>query len=310
MINPINAEELTLLWHQQMECWESARLNYEALAQVEERIVELGEITVCVQYNPGRMTSVSSRSNSQTAPSACFLCNENLPAEQLRIPYMSDYHLLVNPFPIFKQHFTIPTTMHTPQCITQRMDVLLALSRDCAPYTFFYNGARCGASAPMHMHFQAGNGGFMPIEQQWYIAHRRAVRDTKHARLSLLEGLYRPIFLLEATKEEAALALWERLYHALPEIPDEEPMINIIARYQSSEWILLIFPRTKHRPDRYYATDATQRLISPGSVEMGGVIITPRPEDYATLTAKEIADIYAEVTPQEEIIHQIIKLIK
>ena len=302
----ISADALYRLWEEQIHCWETARHNYEALATVKERTIEIGGVVFRIQHNPGRITSVSSSART-TAERPCFLCKNNLPAKQLRIPYMDDYHILVNPFPIFRRHFTIPAITHTPQRIDGRMETMLDLTRLCSPYTLFYNGARCGASAPMHMHFQAVNDGYLPIENQWRETSRTAISAHGTAQLFILENLLRPVLMITATDSNDATALFSKLCHALPSAGLEEPMINIVTRYESGQWLILLFLRRKHRPDRYYATDNTQRLISPGAVEMGGVIITPRPEDFERLTAQEIVEIYQEVCPDKSDISRILQ---
>lgn len=295
----ISAERLTELWQKQMAGWELARHNFEALSEARKRSIDACGVSVGVQYNPGRLASVSSKPQIQQ-PSRCFLCRENRPQEQIGIDYTDEYTILVNPYPIFDRHFTIAATTHTPQRLDGRMTHLLDLARWCAPYTFFYNGARCGASAPMHMHFQAGNPGYLPIERQWRNAAKSEIASLPHAGLYRIDGLLRAIFLLVADSQADALLLWERLYHALPAIPGEEPMMNIVARYEEGQWVILIFPRRKHRPDCYSATGETQYLISPGAVEMGGVFITPRCEDYEKLTAEKVCEIYAEVSLSPE----------
>lgn len=302
----ITADSLKCLWENQIHCWDTARRNYEALASVQERTLEIDGIAIRIQHNPGRIASVSSTPRF-AAERPCFLCNDNLPHEQLRLPYTSDYQILVNPFPIFRHHFTIPAIAHTPQRIDGRIEAMLDLARLCTPYTLFYNGARCGASAPMHMHFQAGEGGFLPIESQWQGADSVTIATHGDARLSLLEKMLRPIFLITSTSRDHAAILLNKLCRALPAKRGEEPMMNIVARHESGQWIVFLFPRSKHRPDRYYAADATQRLISPGSVEMGGVIITPRPDDFKQLTAQDITEIYQEICPEKKAIDNILE---
>lgn len=305
----ISSGTLDELWEKQTRCWDMARSNYEALATVKERIVEIGNVVLRVQYNPGRIASVSSTCQT-TTKRPCFLCSDNLPAEQLHIPYMDDYQILVNPFPIFRRHFTIPTIKHTPQRIYGRMKAMLELSRLCAPYTLFYNGAHCGASAPMHMHFQAGCNGFLPIEKQWQNARSISIASHGTACLHLLENMLRPVFLITATDRDDADSLFNKILCISSPTTKEEPMMNIVTRYESGKWVILIFPRKKHRPERYYATDARQRLISPGSVEMGGVIITPRPKDFEQLSSQEITEIYKEICPDSTEIDQIIARMK
>ena len=301
------ANELHNMHKAQMECWEMARLNYQVLDSTEVRNVMCNGVEVRLQHNPARITSVTSRPQQAAKEKGCFLCNEQLPAEQLRLAYDESYHLLVNPYPIFKQHFTIPTLLHTPQRIATRMSDMLHMARTFAPYTIFYNGPACGASAPMHMHFQAVEAGIMPIEQQYRTATRTVIGHRNSAQLALLSGLLRHVFVIEARELTDAVSLFDTLYNAMSSQPDNEPMMNIIARYETElqAWVILIFPRSAHRPACYHAQDASHRLISPASVEMGGLIITPRHEDFEQLTAEEITTIYNEVSPSQSTINNI-----
>lgn len=298
--------ELYELRRKQLASWEMARLNYEALGKANVRKLSCNNIEFAIQHNPKRITSVTA-SAPTNYEDGCFLCNENLPQEQLRMPILGGkYQILVNPYPIFGQHFTIPTTTHTPQSIDGRINDMLQIAEDYAPYTIFYNGARCGASAPMHMHFQMVEGGLLPIEQEWKSAKERVLRQEVGAgKLSLLNNMQRPAFLITSHDKWSAKMLCEELCNALPSQPGEEPMMNIIARYENAQYVVLVLPRTKHRPDCYYATDMSQRLISPASVEMGGLFITPREEDFANLTIEEICNIYNEVAPSNEEIDNI-----
>ncbi|MBO7317324.1 MAG: DUF4922 domain-containing protein, partial [Bacteroidales bacterium] len=271
--------ELYELRRKQLDMWEMARLNYEALNDADMRKVALDGSAIKIQHNPKRIASVTA-TGPKDMQAGCFLCNENLPQEQLRMPILGGkYQILVNPYPIFSHHFTIPATTHIAQSIENRMGDMLQIAEEYAPYTVFYNGARCGASAPMHMHFQMVESKLMPIEQEWRAAQQRVLIDDSGSTLALLTHLHRPVFLITSRHKLGAQNLFDKLYKVLGSEGTEEPMINVIARYESSQWVILVFPRAKHRPECYYATDENQRLISPATVEMGGLIITPRNED-------------------------------
>ena len=301
-----NMSRLYQLRSEQLKTWDLVQANYEQLANTDVRDMVHEGITFMAQHNPQRIHSVTASAPNK-CESGCFLCNENLPQEQLRMPILDGkYQILVNPYPIFKHHYTIPTLTHTPQSIEGRMHDMLKIAKEYAPYTIFYNGAHCGASAPMHMHFQMVEGGLMPIEQAWRSSEERVLNDTMlNSKLSLLTSLHRPVFLITSHDEWCAKTLFEELYNALPAQPGEEPMINVMVRYEHSQWIILVFPRAKHRPDCYYATDENQRLISPATVEMGGLFITPRQEDFEKITAQELLNIYREITPTNDEIENI-----
>lgn len=304
----ITAQDIERLYDEQLPQWELLRRNYALLEQTQLRTIHVEGVAIRIQHNPARITSVTA-TKAVCSHRPCFLCDNNLPHEQLRLPYGNDYQILVNPYPIFPHHYTMPTLLHTPQRIDNGVDTMLCLARDCAPYTIFYNGAECGASAPMHKHFQIAQPRLLPIEEQWATAEGEVITSQGSAHLSLLTSLLRPVVLITAHEHGDAVALFTRLYRSLQATPQEEPMMNIIVRYEDNKWIILLFPRSKHRPACYYATDHTQRLVSPASVEMGGLIITPRQEDYEQLTAQEIKTIYNEISPShDEIYHRLIKL--
>lgn len=288
--------DIDSLYNKQLPVWSLARCNYAQLDNAETRTINFDGTVVKVQHNPTRITSATSAPQKHQE-GACFLCNENLPVEQIQLPYLDGkYKILVNPYPIFHRHFTIPATIHTPQRIDGRIKDMMQLAQDCTPYTIFYNGPRCGASAPMHMHFQAAQAGFLPIEQQWKENRLSHILRHNSGELCVMNDTLRNAFIINAHKSTDAEYLFDRLYHALPQVADEEPMMNVITRYEDDKWIIMVFPRVKHRPDCYYAQDHTQRVVSPGTVEMGGVIITPRQSDFEQLTAQEIKNIYAEIS--------------
>ena len=295
---------------EQLKKWKLAQLNYAQLAQSEQRKVMCNHVAVNIQHNPQRIASVTASPN--TSDNSCFLCSDNLPQEQIKTPILDNkYQILVNPYPIFTQHYTIPATTHTPQRIENRINDMLTIAHDYAPYTIFYNGAQCGASAPMHMHFQAVRGGLMPIEWQWREASQEiCAQEGYSGRISLLKDMYRPIFLITSYDKREAEKLFDKLYHALPSQEGQEPMMNIIARYEGGQWLLWVFPRSKHRPDCYYAQDDKRRLISPASVEMGGLFIAPQRNDYDNITAQEIVNIYNEVCPTTQEIEKIVRKIR
>lgn len=154
--------------------WPLAARNFDALDGVEVRSIAMPGMDIKVQFNPARIVSSGAKVDARSlAERPCFLCGKNRPAEQRGIDWRG-YTVLVNPFPIFPRHLTIPAVGHTPQRIQGRVADMLALAAELPGYTVFYNGPRCGASAPDHMHFQAGNSDFLPIWQR--LTPRRCAR--------------------------------------------------------------------------------------------------------------------------------------
>lgn len=305
----VTVNDIEMMYDRQLPSWQLVGDNYAALEKMMVREMVVNGCNMVIQYNPCRSTSVTANINkSHERP--CFLCDHNLPTEQLRISLWDKYQVLVNPYPLFKHHYTIASTIHTPQRIAGRVNDMLQMSKCFAPYTLFYNGPYSGASAPMHMHFQASEEGYMPIEKQWKTNPRHEVMRCNNTHLSYIEGLLRPIFVIEGADIEEIERLFNTLYKVLFQLPHnkdcEEPMMNLMLRWEENHYIMLIFPRSKHRPDCYYANDATRLLISPGSVEMGGIFVTIDNHDFATLTPENVIQIYREVTPSQEDIYHII----
>lgn len=290
-------ESIQNLLDEQLASWELARNNYQALRQVRTKELDVNGTRYQVQFNPARIVSSSAKVDSKSIQERkCFLCTENLPNEQRSIPFKMHYNILVNPFPIFPRHLTIPEVEHTDQRIRNRFADMLDLAAVANEYVIFYNGPKCGASAPDHAHFQAGNKGFLPIEVDWRDGSR-LVLEYGSAMLWSLDDAYCPALIIESPERWDAAELFDIVYDAMEVKPGEdEPMMNLLAWVNvEGNWVVCIFPREKHRPSCYSAEGEANILISPASVDMGGVFITPREEDFEKLTAADIANILKEV---------------
>ena len=282
---------------EQLVSWETARNNYAALSGVQVKELNVNGILYKVQFNPARIVSSGAKVDAKSIKERkCFLCPANLPAEQKGIPFEGHYNILVNPFPIFPRHLTIPETAHVNQRISPRFGDMLDLAQQLTDYTIFYNGPKCGASAPDHAHFQAGNKGFMPIEQSWRELVAGTVADYGQATLWHLNDTPRTTLVIESADRKTAIKLFDIVYHSLDIQPGEdEPMMNVLGMYETGKWIVFIFPRAKHRPACYTAEGDANLLSSPASVDLGGVFITPVEKDFIKITAEDIAQILGEV---------------
>jgi len=269
-------DKVKRLFIEQLSNWELDRKNYQALEQVKTKNLVVDDLEYKVQFNPARIISSAAKVDAQSIRERkCFLCAENRPSEQIGIPFNERYTILVNPYPIFPRHLTIPSIEHIPQRISSRFGDMLDLAQQLDDYIIFYNGPKCGASAPDHFHFQAGNKGFLPIEKNY--------------------KNYNAI-IIESNNKEEVLNRFKQIDATLPLVPeDDEPMMNILAWCEAAKWIVCIFPRKKHRPACYSAEGEANLLISPASVDLGGVFITPLEKDFEKITAKDIAGILHEV---------------
>ena len=297
---------------EQLTTWETARNNYAALSSVQVKELNVNGIPYKVQFNPARIVSSGAKVDAKSIQERkCFLCPANLPSAQKGIPFGGHYNILVNPFPIFPRHLTIPEMEHVDQRIAIRFGDMLDLAQALSEYTLFYNGPRCGASAPDHAHFQAGNRGFMPIEKDWQTQVAGKVADYGKATLFYLNDAPRTTLVIESAEKETAIELFNIIYRSLPVKPgEEEPMMNVLAMYEEGRWIVFIFPRALHRPACYTAQGEANLLSSPASVDLGGVFITPVEKDFVKITAEDVAQILSEVCLSEADFHQLRQRIK
>ncbi len=307
----LNSQNLTALFEEQLACWEQAKNNYDALSGVLVKEVDLDGFKIKVQFNPARIISSSAKVDSNSIKERkCFLCKENRPLVQKGLDFINNgdidnpYTILINPFPIFPKHLTIPLLAHTDQLILGRFDAMLNLSKELEEYTLFYNGPKCGASAPDHFHFQAGNKGFLTIESQYSNLNKEILFDYKDAKLFSVKSIFNGLFSIESSSVQSSVDSFERLYNSL-DIKDgeKEPMMNILSWFEDNKYITLIYVRDRHRPHHYFAEGEENILLSPASVDMGGVFITPLEKDYTRISNIEIKEIIDEIciTKQEEI---------
>ncbi len=302
-IDAVFAAKAKSLFNQQVNSWELCRNGYKSLESVKVKRFDFDGFSVKVQFNPGRITSSAAKVDPKSIKERkCFLCPANLPPDQKGLLWAGEYLLLCNPFPIFPEHFTIPNTEHIPQCIEQRFESMLDLAKDLSPrYAVFYNGPKCGASAPDHFHFQAGIKDFMPVDYEYSAVKEKLgskIYDDGAVKIYAIEKYLRYVIGMESADKEKLTAKFKFFYNEYAKIslPGEEPMMNIIAYYEEGLWKALIFPRGKHRPDQYFAEGEENILISPGSVDMGGVFITPQEKDFMKLTKEDVIDIFAQAS--------------
>lgn len=273
-----------------------AKANFEALDNVKVKELVVEGMPFKVQFNPARIASSGAKvDKASLAARPCFLCEKNRPEVQEGIEWKDRYTILINPFPIFRRHLTIPDTSHTDQRIAGRIADMMDLAKALEDYTVFYNGPRCGASAPDHMHFQAGNSDFLTIGAALEDAELKTVATDGDATLSVADSLPVKVLVIDAADHAEGQRLFDRLYAVLP-VPEgeSEPMLNILCYPTPAGERVVVIPRKKHRPS-CYGTENGCMLISPASVDVGGVFITPRPEDFEAMDAATIGKILSEV---------------
>lgn len=316
----------------QMKTWKDCAERYDALQtsvvqktllsrSILARRTRYDASSYCnlkVQHNAARIVSTgASIEKKHIEARPCFLCDANRPKEQVHLPYKNGFQILVNPFPILSRHYTIPTVAHTPQRFMPHIDTFLKLVKDFEGDMVFYNGARCGASAPDHAHFQAGTSDKLPLVTYWDDFEVKNITTPMSAEIGIVETYACPAFYVTGRHfDEVKEALIHLINHLPVEKGQEEPDMNIVGWMHDGsllpispdfEYLIVVFPRKKHRPACYTAEGEEQFIISPGSIDMAGLIITPRKEDYERLTAEQAVSILQEVSLSRKEVQRIAK---
>jgi len=288
----------------QLASWPEAARRYSDLREVQTKEITIGGMPVRVQYNPARAVSTLARTDAASiAARPCFLCRENRPQQQESMPFEGcdgrRYEILVNPFPIFPEHFTVPAVDHVPQRIAGRFPDMLRLADTFPDMTVFYNGPESGASAPDHFHFQMGCKGFLPVERHFGLLGPRTVMRPGAAVIALTSAYIPGLPVITAPDAKSAEAAFLRVLRSLPVSPRTgEPQLNILCWKERTDsdtvFRILVIPRKAHRPSCYYAPEGEAVRISPASVDLGGVFIVPVEEDFRRTDAEVLQSIIRE----------------
>ena len=303
---------ISRFFNRQMEKWADARHRFRDLKHVETH--QLSD-QLKVQWNPARIVSTGAKIDKKTlGDRPCFLCDKNRPKEQISKQIDERFLLLVNPFPILPIHFTIPARKHQPQSIYKNYGEMHRFLSLHSELMVFYNGPKCGASAPDHLHFQAGTSGILPLQANWQRLSRNLtdiISLNDDEKIALIHDFVVPAFVIISKSEDSDEALFQRLYKSMPVRGDEtEPMMNIIAWRKGEEYISVVIPREKHRPEAYFAEGDAQMMVSPGALDMSGLIITPREEDFRKLTEESATAILQECGVSTDKMNSIVTKLK
>ena len=303
---------ISRFFNRQMEKWADARHRFRDLKHVEPH--QLSD-QLKVQWNPARIVSTGAKIDKKTlGDRPCFLCDKNRPKEQISKQIDERFLLLVNPFPILSVHFTIPAKKHQPQSIYKNYGEMHRFLSLHSELMVFYNGPKCGASAPDHLHFQAGTSGILPLQANWQRLSRNLtdiISLNDDEKIALIHDFVVPAFVIISKSEDSDEALFQRLYKSMPVRGDEtEPMMNIIAWRKGDEYISVVIPREKHRPEAYFAEGDAQMMVSPGALDMSGLIITPREEDFRKLTEESATAILQECGVSTDKMNRIVTKLK
>ena len=324
---PFSDNSFLAFFNNQLKAWKEAAERYEQLAQVRVKTLSGKTDKIETQFNPARIVSTGANISAKSLKERpCFLCKENRPKVQMQMSLLNNYQLLVNPFPILPVHFTVPCNRHEPQQILGHYEDMLKMAGQLDQFFVFYNGPLCGASAPDHMHFQIGQRNVVPFEkyfdENYRVSRSRIypITDEEFVEITALEptaddtGIFLahylcPAFIIVSRTVEANGQLFSKLYQAMEQKEGQtEPMMNILAWNMASKTdgtkrvVSVVIPRSKHRPDCYFKENSERCLVSPGALDMAGLIITPREDDFSKMNFTMAADIIGEcgITPDEE----------
>jgi len=288
------AANVEQLFQNQLATWPRLARGVEGLAQAQTRAARIGWFDVFIRHIPHRVASTTAAVDAESiSKRPCFLCPANLDREQRGIPFGEEYMIYCNPFPIVDLHLTLVHRQHRRQRIQGEIGTMLDMAEALPQFFVIYNGPECGASAPDHMHFQAGSRVFFPIEQDLAAIAGVAVRD-----------YVRSVILL---RDSSRMQLEDRLTRAIESLAAvtarrPEPLLNIAAFFRDGTWTVCLFPRSKHRPDVYHSGALT---VSPASIDLCGIFVVPFEKDFAKISAEDIAAIFQEVTLQDGMFEEV-----
>ena len=302
--------EIEYLLLSQKQDWELAGENYASLANTQTRYFQGDYRTTILQYNPERIRSSCAKiDKTSLRMRPCFFCHR--PKEQKSVAYNSMFDILVNPYPIFEEHLTVPLRWHEKQQIKPYYEDMLDIVSDLSDYALFYNGPKCGASAPDHMHFQAGKKYEFPIVRNWLNFSKLMVWESERASIYASDDLLPVCFILASRDKDEAAAAFDLLYDVMPVEPDDyEPMMNLLVWMEDEVWFTCVFPRRELRPSCYYAEGDANILISPATVEMAGLFVVPLEKDFKKVTFADLEKIWKEVSITEEEKNELIRKIE
>lgn len=288
----------------QRNSWKEADSRYAALDCVETKSFGREGFRIYAEYNPARAVStLADTDNKSIALRPCFLCDENRPPVQKGLKInMEDrrYQILLNPFPIFPKHFTVPAADHQPQKFSiSRYEDMLRLSEIFTHYLIFYNGPESGASAPDHFHFQMGCKGFIPLEKDFKSLKKREIGSRRGSRIYMPEEFLETAVIIDSDSSSDSVQCFSDIFKIIGSFCGGtiEPMLNLLSWKSDGRYITVIIPRSAHRPECYYASGENRVRVSPASVDLGGTFIVPVKDEFDRFDEDLMKKVIREVTP-------------
>jgi hypothetical protein len=282
------------LFHEQVQSWPRLAPGVEGLAHAQTRAVRIDWFDVFIRHIPHRVGSTTAAVDRESiARRPCFLCSGNLDPEERGVGFGPDYTIYFNPFPIVDRHLTIVHRDHMIQHIAGEFGIMLDLAAALSGYFVIYNGPECGASAPDHMHFQAGSRVLFPIE-----------KDTADVTGIAVRNYARNLFLFRDDNRTRLMEKIDQAIELLSAVTGKkpEPLINIAVFHNGTHWFAYLFPRGKHRPAVFESGELT---VSPASIDLCGIFVVPLAKDFARISGADIASIFREVTLPDDVFDEV-----
>lgn len=300
----LSKRAIALVNHQRFN-WDLAGINYHSLRNVQTKTFHFGHFRLECQHNPERIKSTGAQTESVLQePGKCFLCETNRPVEQAGIIFDNDYTILCNPYPIFPSHLTIASNNHIPQRIAGNLNNYLRLIRSMDEFVVFYNGPGCGASAPHHLHFQAGIRDILPIEEELPVLikeYSEEILSDNNIEIRSCEKFLRHFVHFSSADQRSMIFHLERAIGlAAKQGQEDEPLLNLLGWFQQGKWEIILFLRSKLRPDEYYSEEESRLMVSPASVEMGGLVVLPREDDFNRISEAQLESVFRQVSIQDD----------
>lgn len=293
----LDLETINNLVEVQLGLWPDAAQRYLQLGETQRKPLEMGDLPMALQLNPARIVSTAADTSKEgIAGRACFLCAANRPMEQICGEWMHGWDLCINPFPILPIHFTIIAREHRPQ---DRPPFEMAAMAEAAPHlAIFFNGAKGGASAPDHLHLQGVLKSELPLLD---VAEKN--HPSSHAGFidSSAFSLDIPFQFVSAVipPDRSGAEMLKKISSAFGidnEGSHDAGLINVFYWMGADGYLrAIVVPRRSHRPHHYFLEGDDRIVVAPGAIDMTGLMITPRKEDFERLDAPTVREIYSEV---------------
>ncbi len=293
-------QRISRLVTEQLASWKTAQVNYAALQNIQYKTLYFDGFQIKIQFNPARIRSTTAPLDPGTRP--CFLCAANRPPEQQAVRWRN-YEILVNPYPIFDPHLTVAADDHFSQFLTGKLQDMVDLAAELPDFVILFNGARAGASAPDHFHFQTVAKGVLPAETELPKWANRQTLYNNGPSVWAADDYLRPAIVVEGTRADETAQAAERVLDCLKETMHtaDEAQVNVLTWSELEKFTVVIFPRTAHRPREYDAPQGERFLFSPGVVEMAGSVVTVRPEDFERADVPLLTKLFLQVVPDATI---------